>query len=222
MPVNDTERRVLHPLSAYLGRSQRRTRTWDILDRMPERVGVFGGTFDPPHLGHLILASEARAQLQLTRLLWVLTSVPPHKLGQPISPLEARLAMLERALADEPAFEISRVDIDRPGPHYTADTLRLLRTAYPEAALVLLLGEDSLRDLTKWHEPARIVQEGDEIGVMRRPEVSIDLAELEAQIPGIAPKIRFVDSPLLEIASHEIRQRVAEGKPFRYYVPKPV
>ncbi len=189
---------------------------------MPERVGVFGGTFDPPHLGHLILASEARAQLALARLLWVLTSVPPHKLGQPISPLEDRLAMLQRALADEPAFEISRVDIDRPGPHYTADTLRLLRTAYPGALLVFLIGEDSLRDLTKWHEPARIVEECDEIGVMRRPEVSIDLAELEAQIPGITPKIRFVDAPLLEIASHEIRQRVAAGRPFRYYVPKAV
>lgn len=189
---------------------------------MPERIGVFGGTFDPPHLGHLILASEARAQLELTRLLWVLTSMPPHKLGQPITPLEDRLVMLQMALAEEPAFEISRVDIDRPGPHYTADTLRLLRGPYPAARLVLLLGEDSLRDLTTWHEPVRIVQECDEIGVMRRPEVSINLAELEAQIPGIRLKLRFVDAPLLEIASHEIRKRAAEGRPFRYYLPKAV
>ena len=189
---------------------------------MQERVGVFGGTFDPPHLGHLILASEARAQLALARLLWVLTSVPPHKLGQPITPVEERLEMLERALADEPAFVVSRVDITRPGPHYTADTLSLLHKENPEATLVFLLGEDSLRDLVTWHEPVRVVAACDEIGVMRRPEVSIDLSSLERQIPGLSAKVRFVDSPLLEIASHEIRSRVAEGRPFRYYVPEGV
>ena len=94
---------------------------------MTERIGIFGGTFDPPHLGHLILASEARAQLNLSRLLWVLTSIPPHKLDQTITPLEDRLAMLKLAIADEPAFEVSRLDMDRPGPYYTVDTLNLLR-----------------------------------------------------------------------------------------------
>ena len=94
---------------------------------MTQRIGIFGGTFDPPHLGHLILASEARTQLQLTRLLWVLTSKPPHKLGQPISPLEDRLAMLKLALQDEPHFELSTVDMDRPGPQYTLDTLNHLQ-----------------------------------------------------------------------------------------------
>src|SRR5512135_1764894 len=153
---------------------------------MQERVGVFGGTFDPPHLGHLILASEARAQLHLDRLLWVLTSVPPHKLGQPITPLDDRLVMLRRALKDDPAFEISRVDIDRPGPHYSTDTMRLLREGNPGAALVFLIGEDSLRDLTTWHEPARLVAECDEIGVMGRPGVETNLTGLEAKIPGIS------------------------------------
>ncbi len=189
---------------------------------MEERLGVFGGTFDPPHLGHLILAAEARAQLSLDRLLWVLTSVPPHKLGQPITPLEDRLAMLQRALKDEPAFEISRVDIDRPGPHYSADTMRLLRNANPGATLAFLIGEDSLRDLTTWHEPAELVAECDEIGVMQRPAVDTDLSALEVQIPGLAGKVHFVDAPLLEIASHEIRRRVAEGRPFRYFVPEAV
>ena len=84
--------------------------------RMADRIGIFGGTFDPPHLGHLILASEARIQLKLTRLLWVLTSVPPHKLDQQISPLEDRLAMLKLALKDEPSFELSTIDMERPGP----------------------------------------------------------------------------------------------------------
>ena len=189
---------------------------------MAERIGVFGGTFDPPHLGHLILASEARAQLRLDRLLWVLTSVPPHKLGQPITALEDRMAMLEKALDGEPGFEISRVDIDRPGPHYTVDTLRLLRQQYPGAALVFLIGEDSLRDLSTWHEPALVVAECDEIGVMQRPGIETDLSILNDQIPGIVLKIHAVDAPLLEIASHEIRKRVAEGRPFRYFVPEDV
>ena len=157
--------------------------------------------------------------MSLTRLLWVLTSIPPHKLDQSISPLEDRLRMLQLALADEPAFEISDVDIKRPGPHYTAETMRLLAEQNPGAALILLMGGDSLHDLTTWHEPAKLVGECDEIGVMRRPDISIDLPGLDRQIPGIAAKVRFVDAPLLEIASHEIRKRAADGEPFRYYVP---
>jgi nicotinate-nucleotide adenylyltransferase len=189
---------------------------------MAERIGVFGGTFDPPHLGHLILASEARAQLRLDRLLWVLTAAPPHKLGQAISALEDRLAMLKLALNGEKGFEISRVDIDRPGPHYTTDTLQLLRQQNPGATLVFLIGEDSLRDMSTWHEPALVVAECDEIGVMQRPGVKTDLTRLELQIPGISSKVRPVHAPLLEIASNEIRRRVAEGRPFRYFVPEEV
>ncbi len=189
---------------------------------MAQRIGVFGGTFDPPHLAHLILAGEARAQLGLDRLLWVLTSIPPHKLGQQITPIEDRLKMLEIALSGEPAFEISRVDIDRPGPHFSADTMRLLHAANPGAVLVFLIGEDSLRDLRTWHEPAKLVAECDEIGVMRRPGVLTDLSSLEKEIPGLTARVHFVDAPLLEIASNDIRRRVAEGRPFRYFVPQGV
>ena len=189
---------------------------------MAERIGIFGGTFDPPHLGHLILASEARAHLQLDRLLWVLTSVPPHKLGQTITPVEDRLAMLQLAIADEPAFRVSRVDIDRPGPYYSADTVKLLSKQHPGAGMVFLIGGDSLHDLTTWHDPGELVAACDEIGVMRRPGTRLDLANLEKKIPGLTAKVRFVDAPLLEIASHEIRKRATEGQPFRYYVPPAV
>ncbi len=189
---------------------------------MADRIGVFGGTFDPPHVAHLILACEARAQLHLDKLLWVLTSIPPHKLGQPITPLDDRLAMLKLALANEPAFQISRVDIDRPGPHYSTDTMRLLHEADPAATLVFLIGEDSLRDLTTWHEPAKLVAECDEIGVMRRPGVLTDPVALEKEIPGLAAKAHFVEAPLLEIASNDIRRRVEDGRPFRYFVPEAV
>jgi nicotinate-nucleotide adenylyltransferase len=189
---------------------------------MAERIGVFGGTFDPPHLGHLILASEALAQLQLARVLWVLTSLPPHKLDQPISPLEDRLAMLKLALRHEPNYELSPIDMERPGPHYTLDTLRLLGDQNPGAALILLLGGDSLHDLPDWHQPVELLEKCAEIGVMRRPGDSIDLTAMEKQIAGITAKIRFVDAPLLEIASNEIRRRASKGMPFRYYVPPAV
>jgi nicotinate-nucleotide adenylyltransferase len=207
------------PLLISQRRRQDREGSWDILRRMQERIGIFGGTFDPPHLGHLILASEAYAQLNLDRLLWVLTSIPPHKLDQAITPLDKRLAMLQLAIADEPRFEISRVDIDRPGPHYTSDTVKLLAAANPGAALVLLLGGDSLHDLPTWHQPTDLVLACDEIGVMRRPDARLDLSSLERAVPGVTQKVRFVDAPLLEIASHEIRKRAASGLPFRYYVP---
>ncbi len=185
---------------------------------MPERIGIFGGTFDPPHLGHLILASEAGAQLKLTRLLWVLTPVPPHKLRQPISSLDDRLAMVKLALNEEPAFELSTIEIDRRGPHYTLDTLHLLAKQNPGADLVLLLGGDSLHDLPAWHQPAQLVAACRQIGVMRRPGASIQLSALEAKIPGITAKVRFIEAPLLEIASREIRQRASQGLPFRYYL----
>ncbi len=185
---------------------------------MTQRIGIFGGTFDPPHLGHLILASEARAQLKLTRLLWVLTPVPPHKLNQPISSLEDRLTMVKLALKDEPNFELSTIEIERKGPHYTLDTIHLLADQNPKANLILLIGGDSLHDLPAWHRPADIVTACHQIGVMRRPGDSIDLTALEKQISGIKAKVKFIDAPLLEIASREIRRRASEGLPFRYYL----
>jgi nicotinate-nucleotide adenylyltransferase len=181
-------------------------------------IGIFGGTFDPPHLGHLILAAEARAQLSLDRLLWVLTLAPPHKQGQPIAPLEHRLAMLKLAIADDPSFELSAVEMDRPGPHYALDTVKILADQNPGAELVYLMGGDSLRDLPAWYRPADLVAALRFIGVMRRPGDAFDLPALEKSIPGLTAKVRFVEAPLLDIAAHEIRTRAAEGRPFRYFL----
>jgi nicotinate-nucleotide adenylyltransferase len=185
---------------------------------MPPLVGVFGGTFDPPHLGHLILAAEACQQLGLARLLWVLTPVPPHKLDQAITPLEHRQAMLQFAIAGDPAFELSRVEMDRPGPHYALDTVELLVGQHPNAQLVYLMGGDSLRDLPAWHRPADLVAACHYLGVMRRPGESIYLPDLEEILPGLTQKVRFVDAPLVNISSRQIRQRAAEGRPFRYFL----
>ena len=183
-----------------------------------ERIGIYGGTFDPPHIGHLILATEAGVDLRFDRLLWVLTPIPPHKLEQRITPLAHRLAMLELALSTEPDFELSRVEMDRPGPHYTVDTVRLLADSYPSADLVLLIGGDSLRDLHTWHRPADLVAACHEIGVIRRPGDSIDLSAWERQVPGTQAKVRFVDAPLLDISSSDIRRRIRENLPYRYYL----
>jgi nicotinate-nucleotide adenylyltransferase len=191
-------------------------------DKPHERVGLFGGTFDPPHLGHLILASEAKAQLELTRLLWTVTPDPPHKQDQTITPLEHRLAMVKLAIEDNPAFEISDVELSRPGPHYTIDTIRLLAKQNPNAEIVPIIGGDSLNDLPTWHEPKEILFTAHWVGVMRRPGEETNLKELEQELPGITSKIHYVDAPLLEIASSEIRHRVAAGKPFRYYLPEHV
>lgn len=183
------------------------------------RIGIFGGTFDPPHIGHLVLASEALDQLNLDRLLWVLTPNPPHKLGQPISPVGTRLAMVQAAIAHEARFEFSRVELDRPGPHYAVDTVCLLQEQFPGAALVYLLGGDSLRDLHLWYQPQQFIERVSEVGVMKRAGVRFDLGELENKLPGLQKKTRFIETPLLEISSSEIRQRIEEGKPYRYFLP---
>ena len=186
------------------------------------RLGIFGGTFDPPHIGHLILAAEARLQLSLDRLLWVLTPCPPHKAGQPITPVADRWELLQLALNSDQDFELSRVDIDRQPPHFAVETVELLRRANPGAILVYLMGGDSLSDLPHWHQPQAFVLACDELGVMRRPSRQIDLASLEAVLPGLTARVRFIDAPLLEISSSRIRQKIAEGLPYRYYLPPPV
>ncbi|HMU94235.1 MAG TPA: nicotinate-nucleotide adenylyltransferase [Anaerolineales bacterium] len=184
----------------------------------PTNIGIFGGTFDPPHIGHLVLASEAVQQLNLSRLLWVLAPEPPHKLDQAITPLSHRLEMLKRTIADNPSFEISRVEIDRPGPHYSVDTVKLFAELYPDAELTLLLGGDSLRDLPTWRRYTELVSAVSKIGVMRRPGVSFDMPALETQIPGITQKVWFIDALLQNVSSRELRRRVASGETYRYYV----
>jgi len=182
------------------------------------KIGLFGGTFDPPHIGHLILADEAVHQFDLSRLLWMLAPDPPHKQEQPISPLPQRLEMLQRMISGNPSFEISQLEINRPGPHYTIDTVRLLAQQEPNADIILLLGGDSLRDLPTWRLCASLVAEVSKIGVMRRPGDPFDISALEAKIPGLTEKVIFIDAPLQDLASREIRRRVANGEAYRYYL----
>jgi nicotinate-nucleotide adenylyltransferase len=183
------------------------------------RFGVFGGTFDPPHLGHLILAAEAQSQLELERVLFVLTADPPHKRGRQLTPVADRLAMVAAAIKSQDIFELSRVEIDRPGPHYAADTMKLLAKEHGGKGLVYLIGGDSLRDLPNWNRPQEFITACSGIGVMRRPRTRIDLDDLERSLPGLTAKLEFVDAPLLEISSSEIRERVRNGGHYRFYLP---
>jgi len=184
-----------------------------------EKIGIFGGTFDPPHIAHLILADEAQKQLDLSRLLWVLTPTPPHKPDITITPPEHRLNMLQLAIADNPRFLLSRVDMDRPGPHYAIDTVHILSSQYPNSEMIYLMGGDSLHDLPKWHSPIDFIQACHKLGVMRRPGDSIDMSELEVIFPGITCKVLFINAPQIGISSSDIRRRIAEGSPFRYFLP---
>ncbi|MGH2620124.1 MAG: nicotinate-nicotinamide nucleotide adenylyltransferase, partial [Anaerolineales bacterium] len=120
-------------------------------------IGVFGGTFDPPHIGHLILADEARGVLSLSRVLWVVTGNPPHKPGQPVTPVNHRIGMVERSVQGNPGFELSRIELDRPGPHFAAETLELLAAGNLNEEWAYVMGEDSLADLPNWHRPDRFV-----------------------------------------------------------------
>ncbi len=189
----------------------------------PRRIGIFGGTFDPPHFGHLILAAEAQYQLELDMLLFVLTPNPPHKQGRRLTRLDDRVAMLSAAIEGHEGFELSTVDIDRPGPHYTADTLKILQKQYPDDTLIYLMGGDSLVGLLHdWHKEDEFIANCDLIGVMRRPQDELELTPIAERFPGILEKIRFVEAPLLEIASSQIRRRVREGRPYCFYLPEPV
>jgi nicotinate-nucleotide adenylyltransferase len=186
------------------------------------RTGILGGTFDPPHIAHLVIASEALYQIQLDRVLWVPTPYPPHKQGWDITPVHIRVELVQAAIQGEPRFQLSRVDIDRPPPQYALDTIGLLHGQNPLDELVYLIGADSLRDLPTWHLPVELVQACDGIGVMRRPSAEFDLTRLEAQLPGLRERLRFVDAPLLEVSSRDIRLRASRGRPYRFLVPEGV
>jgi len=182
------------------------------------RLGVFGGTFDPPHIGHLILADEARSQLALDHILWVLTPNPPHKGDHSISPLEVRTSLLQAAIQDQPYFSLSTVDIDRPPPHYAVDTIRLIKSQFPEASIFYLIGGDSLRDLPKWHAPRELLDLCPTLGVMRRPDDQVDILTLESLLPGISTRIQWINAPLLEISATSIRAKLKSGQSFQYYL----
>lgn len=184
------------------------------------RLGILGGTFDPPHVGHLILAEYAQDAVKLDTVLFVPAADPPHKAESRVSVAD-RLAMVSRAIADRPDFAISRVDIDRPGPHYTVDMLRLLGAQYPDDELYFIMGGDSLRDLVKWSRPRELISLC-KLVVMGRPNAEADPQMHEAVLPGLAERVIMTESPMLGVSSSDIAARLRAGRSARYVVPSPV
>ncbi len=180
------------------------------------KIGYFGGTFDPPHLGHNILATEAYYQLGLDTLHWILTPFPPHKNTLPVTPVNHRLEMLKMVVDQHPGFEISRVELDRDPPYYAADTVEILRGKHPLAELIYLIGEDSLEDLPKWYAPDKFLEEIDQLLVAPRPQIETDLTELSRSLPGVKEKTNFLTGTMLQISSSFIRNRIRTGGPVKH------
>jgi nicotinate-nucleotide adenylyltransferase len=193
------------------------------------RYGILGGTFDPPHLGHLALAQEAYVRLGLDRVWFAPAASPPHKRGLPISPAADRRTMVELAIAGDERFGLDTVDLDRPGPAYTVETLRRLRARWGEAAWIgFIVGWDMLLSLPTWREPANTLAALDALIAARRPGYTTSdddeeaLADLERRLPGVRARLVILPAPQLDISSSDLRERVARGLPVRYLTPDPV
>jgi nicotinate-nucleotide adenylyltransferase len=173
------------------------------------RIGILGGTFDPPHLGHLIVGSDACDVLGLDRLLFVPAAVPPHKPESVVATPEQRFEMVHAAIAGDPRFEADDLELRREGASYSVDTLRVLHERYPGAELFFILGVDQIRELESWREPreiarlariAAVARAGDEIPALRHPVLEVPVTRID-------------------VSSTEVRMRVREGRPVRYLVP---
>ena len=187
------------------------------------KLGIFGGTFDPLHIGHLLVAEAVRDELELARVLFVPAGDPPHKQDQSKSAARHRRAMIQAATAGNVNFDLCPVDLERPGPHYSVDTVRLIRAQYQLArqACYFIIGGDSLIDLPDWYEPERLVEQC-LLAVVHRPGSQPDVNQLERVIPGLSRALVWVPSPMLDLSGTEIRQRVAADRSIRYQVPEPV
>jgi nicotinate-nucleotide adenylyltransferase len=177
------------------------------------RVAVFGGTFDPVHLGHLIVAEQCREQAKLDEVWFVPAARPPHKQREDLTPFDKRVEMLELAIAGQPAFRVNEIESQRPGPSYTVDTLEEL-ARQTAADWFLILGSDGLADFPSWHRPQRIMELATVLAVAR-PGFDLPAGSVPARMQTVA-------APLMDISSRDIRRRAAEGRSLRYLVPRAV
>jgi nicotinate-nucleotide adenylyltransferase len=184
---------------------------------------VLGGTFDPIHIGHLILAQEVRIRLNLAEVLFVPAGQPWLKAGSYVLSAEHRVEMVRLAIAGRPCFKLSTIEIERAGPTYTVDTIAELRTQLgPEDELFFILGWDSLAELPRWRQPTRLIVMCRLVAVPR-PDYSLpDLETLEANIPGLSQRLILMDKPEILVSASGIRDRVAQGLSIDNLVPEPV
>lgn len=183
------------------------------------RLGVFGGTFDPPHLGHLMVAEGAREQLRLGRVLFVPAGQPWMKADLVVSPASHRLEMTRLAIQGNAAFQAVDWEVAREGPSYSVETLEQLHRQEPSAELFFILGEDSLGELPRWRDPQRLV-ELCVLAVYRRPGAAgLSLAEMERKLPGLSGRAVLLAGPLIGISATDLRRRAAQGRSLRYLAP---
>lgn len=186
-------------------------------------VGILGGTFDPLHLAHLIIAEEARAHLGLCEVVFVPAGDPYHRGRQPVADAMSRLAMVRLGVASNPAFRVATVDLEREGPSYSVDTVQdLQRQVGEDHPLFFILGWDSLRELHSWHRPDLLAELCQIVAVRRPGPAEMDWNALERLVPEAPERIIQLDTPLIGISATEVRRRVAEGISIRYWVPDPV
>jgi nicotinate-nucleotide adenylyltransferase len=185
------------------------------------RVGILGGAFNPPHIGHLVCAQEALIKLELDTVVWVPVGEAPHRELQDDPGPEARLEMVELAIADDERFTASRIEIDREGPSYTLDTLEELHEQSSKDELFLILGGDQAAALATWHEPEKVLERAT-LAVFERMSWGRNAIVIKiGRMPG-AERVRYLDMPLIQVSSSAIRRRVHEGVPIRYLVPDKV
>ena len=192
---------------------------------MGERIGIFGGSFDPVHYGHLLLAEEFREQCQLNRVLFVPAHIPPHKQQGLAASSNHRLEMLRLAIAGHPALDICELEVQRGGVSYTVDTVRDLAKQNPDAELLMLIGADTLADLPNWREPAEICNTVTMIVARRHGQPQVDFGSLGNLLTADrveAQNRAQVSLPIIELSSTDIRERVAAGKSIRFRVPRAV
>jgi nicotinate-nucleotide adenylyltransferase len=186
-------------------------------------TGVFGGTFDPIHYAHLAVAEAAREAFDLRRILFIPAAQPPHKPDRPITSAADRFAMVEAAIAGNDQFEISRVELDRGGPSYTAETLASLRATDGDDPLALILSAESFAELPTWHEPERILELAAAVVVAPRYGYEeVDEGFLARQFPSSSGRAVFLDGPRIRMSASEVRERAASGRSIRYLVPDAV
>jgi len=182
------------------------------------KLGIMGGTFDPIHNGHLIIAQEVAYKLNLERVLFVPAADPPHKQQQLVERVEHRLQMVRLAITGNPTFELSTIEIERAGLSYTVDTLETLHKQHPTTELYFIIGADAAADLLQWHKPERIIELA-HLAVVKRLGYELPLDKLLAALPQLQTRLERVTAPLVEIAAHEIRERICKGAPVKYLVP---
>ena len=185
-------------------------------------VGILGGTFNPPHIGHLVCAQEARAQLGLDRVLLIPVHTPPHKEAIDDPGPQARLALCRAAVAGDDELEVSAMEIERGGPSYTVDTLRALHGSREGDDLTFIVGGDMASSLSDWCEPEGVLELARMAVAEREEHRRQEIAERIASVRGAAERVVFFSMPRLDISSSDIRRRIAEGRPNRWLVPGPV